>query len=57
MEAHPDLYADTPHGPRLAIRDGVLALDSLDTPGLGAATEPDYAAMEPMPKAAWPPAR
>jgi hypothetical protein len=56
MEAHPDLYADTPRGPRLMIRDGVLALGSLDTPGLGATTEPDHGAMEPMPKAAWPPA-
>jgi hypothetical protein len=56
MEAHPDLYADTPRGPRLMIRDGVLALDSLDTPGLGATAEPDHGAMDPMPEAAWPPA-
>jgi len=55
MEAHPDLYADTPRGSRLAIREGMLALDSLDTPGLGATAEPDYAAMEEMPKADWPP--
>jgi hypothetical protein len=55
MEAHPDLYAATPRGPRLAIRDGMLALGSLDTPGLGATVEPDFAAMEAMPKAAWPP--
>jgi len=54
MEAHPDLYADTPHGPRLAVRDGALAIGSLDTPGLGATVEPDYAAMEAMPKADWP---
>ncbi len=54
MEAHPDLYADTPRGPRLRIRDGVLEIGSLDTPGLGATEEPDYAAMEAMPKAAWP---
>jgi hypothetical protein len=54
MEAHPDLYADTPRGPRLAIRDGVLDIGSLDVPGLGATVEPDFAAMEPMPKAAWP---
>ena len=31
-------------------------LGSLDTPGLGATVEPDYAAMAPMPRAAWPPA-
>lgn len=55
MEAHPDLYADTPRGPRLAIREGMLALDSLDTPGLGATVEPDFGAMAEMPKAEWPP--
>lgn len=54
MEAHPDLYADTPRGPRLRIAEGVLEIGSLDVPGLGAQAEPDYAAMEPMPKAAWP---
>jgi hypothetical protein len=56
MEAHPDLYADTPRGPRLRIADGVLEIGSLDVPGLGAAVEPDVTAMEPMPQAAWPPA-
>ncbi len=54
MEAHPDLYADTPRGPRLAIRDGALALGSLSVPGMGANIEPDYVAMESMPKAVWP---
>jgi len=54
MEAHPDIYADTPRGPRLAIREGLLEIGSLDVPGLGATTEPDYAAMAPMPAAAWP---
>jgi hypothetical protein len=52
--AHPDLYIETPRGPRLAIRGGALEIGSLDTPGLGAAAEPDYAAMEDMPKAEWP---
>lgn len=56
MEAHPDLYADTPRGPRLRIRDGLLDIGSLDAPGFGAAEEPDVAAMEAMPRAAWPPA-
>ncbi|MBV1795830.1 enolase C-terminal domain-like protein [Siccirubricoccus sp. G192] len=55
LEAHPDLYADTPRGPRLRIVAGALELGSLDTPGLGATVEPDYAAMEAMPRAAWPP--
>jgi len=54
MEAHPDLYADTPAGPRLAIRDGMLEIGSLDCPGFGAGIEPDYADMQPMPAAAWP---
>ncbi len=55
MEAHPDLYADTPRGPRLLIRDGVLELGSLDVPGLGATAEPDLDAMAAMPRADWPP--
>lgn len=54
LAAHPDLYADTAHGPRLAIRDGVLELGSLAVPGLGANIEPDYVAMEAMPAALWP---
>jgi len=53
LQAHPGLYADTPHGPRLAIRDGVLDLSSLETPGLGATLEPDFGAMDVMPKAVW----
>jgi hypothetical protein len=56
MEAHPDLYADTSHGPRLAVREGALEIASLATPGLGATVEPDFRALEPMPKAEWPPA-
>lgn len=56
LEAHPDLYADTPDGPRLAIREGMLELGSVvDAVGLGAALEPDMAAMAAMPAAAWPP--
>ena len=55
MEAHPDLYADTSRGARLAIREGVLDIGSVvDAVGLGAALEPDVAAMEPMRRAAWP---
>ena len=55
QEAHPDLYADTPRGPRLRIVEGMLEIGSLDTTGLGATEEPDVAAMEAMPRAAWPP--
>lgn len=56
MEEYPDLYADTPRGPRLAIREGMLELGSVNAAkGLGATIEPDTRAMEAMPKAAWPP--
>lgn len=54
LAAHPTLYAGSAHGPRLAIREGLLELDSIDVPGLGAAIEPDFTAMQPMPKAHWP---
>ncbi|WP_431282347.1 mandelate racemase [Humitalea sp. 24SJ18S-53] len=56
MEAHPGLYADTARGPRLAITAGALDLASLDCAGLGATEEPDFVAMDAMPRAAWPPA-
>jgi hypothetical protein len=52
--AHPDLYEDTPHGPRLRIREGLLDIGSLATPGMGSAVWPDVSAMQLMEKAAWP---
>ena len=52
--AHPDLYEDTSHGPRLRIRAGLLDIGSIATPGLGSAPWPDVTAMQPMEKAAWP---
>ena len=54
LEAHPGLYADTSRGPRLAIRDGMLDISNLETPGLGASLEPDTRAMDVMAKAVWP---
>ncbi len=54
MESHPDLYADTPHGPRLAIHDGTLEIASLAVPGFGSEQMPDVTAMREMEKAAWP---
>lgn len=54
MEAHPDLYADTPRGPRLAIREGALDIGSLAVPGFGSVEMPDVMAMRAMEKAAWP---
>lgn len=54
MEAHPDLYADTPRGPRLAIREGALEIGSLAVPGFGSTEMPDVKAMRVMEQAAWP---
>lgn len=54
LAVHPDLYAASPRGPRLAVRGGALEIGSLDTPGLGATVEPDLAATEAMPRAEWP---
>jgi hypothetical protein len=46
LSAHPDLYRDSGGRVRLAIRDGVLALGSLATPGLAVGVMPDFAAMK-----------
>lgn len=46
--AHPDLYAPSDHGPRLAIRDGRLALDSLFAPGFAHRAAPDWRTMRPL---------
>jgi hypothetical protein len=54
LAAHPGLYRPRARGPRLAITEGMLDLGSLDCAGFGSAVLPDTAAMEPMPKAAWP---
>ena len=54
MEAHPDLYADTPHGPRLRIIEGMLDIASLAVPGFGSLETPDVTAMRAMSPAAWP---
>jgi hypothetical protein len=54
MEAHPDLYADTSRGPRLAIREGMLEIGSLAAPGFGTSEMPDFRAMRSMETAVWP---
>ncbi|MBM3567815.1 MAG: mandelate racemase [Alphaproteobacteria bacterium] len=54
LAAHPDLYEPGSGTVRLRISGGRLALGSLDCPGFGSAVLPDIAAMDPMPKAAWP---
>ncbi len=48
LSAHPDLY-ETSHGSvRLAIRDGSIALVSLDIPGFASGAEPTWTTLEPM---------
>ena len=50
LTRHPDLYHRAPDGrARLTIRDGAIALSSLDTPGLGFAPLPDFDAMNKSP--------
>lgn len=45
LAAHPDLYRDDAGTVRLAIRNGQLAIGSLDTPGLGSAVWPETASL------------
>ena len=46
LAAHPALYRRAPNGRvRLAIRDGAIALGSLDMPGLAVGAMPDFDAM------------
>jgi hypothetical protein len=48
LSAHPDLY-ETSHGSvRLAIRDGSIALGSLDIPGFACGGEPDWTTLAPQ---------
>jgi hypothetical protein len=46
--AHPDLYADVNGTACLIVRDGRIALGSLDAPGFAHAADPDFDAMTPM---------
>jgi Enolase C-terminal domain-like len=52
LAAHPDLYGRRHGAVRLAIRDGRIALGSLDCPGFAAGAEPDWSSMQTMPAAA-----
>ena len=45
LRAHGDLYHDAGGITRLTIAGGQIALGSLDTPGLGSAVIPDFAAL------------
>lgn len=52
LAAHPDLYERCHGAVRVAIRDGRLALGSLDCPGFAVRAEPDWSSMQTMPAAA-----
>jgi len=54
LAAHPDLYHEQDGHIRLRIAKGDISIGSLDAPGFGTSVDPDFAAAEPMPKAAWP---
>jgi hypothetical protein len=48
LSAHPGLYEKSHGSVRLAIRDGSIALGSLDIPGFASGAEPDWTTLEPM---------
>lgn len=48
LRAHPDLYEDSHGAVRLRIRDGEMAIASLDTPGFASGALPDFEAMRPL---------
>ena len=48
LDAHPDLYERSHGAVRLRIRDGRIALASLDTAGYASAALPDWSAMAPL---------
>jgi hypothetical protein len=48
LAAHPDLYRDDGGNVRLAIRNGTIALRSLDQPGFGSRAEPDWTSLAPL---------
>ncbi|PIT05670.1 hypothetical protein TSA1_36795 [Bradyrhizobium nitroreducens] len=46
--AHPDLYADAGQGIRLAIHNGDLLTESLNTTGFATSVHPDWSALRPL---------
>ena len=48
LDAHPDLYERSHGAVRLRIRDGRIALASLDTAGYASGALPDWSAMAPL---------
>jgi hypothetical protein len=50
LAAHPDIYHRAKNGRvRVTIRDGTIAIGSLDTPGIGVGPLPDFTAMNTSP--------
>ena len=49
LAAHPDLYEHAHGAVRVRIRDGRLAIGSLDAPGFASGAMPDFGAMRTMP--------
>ena len=52
--AHPDLYETTPRGTRIVIRNGMIALGSLRTPGFASGAVPDLESLTLLQVAAAP---
>jgi hypothetical protein len=48
LAAHPDLYESSHGSVRLAIREGSIALGSLDIPGFASGAEPTWTTLEPL---------
>ncbi|MFL6694626.1 MAG: enolase C-terminal domain-like protein [Ramlibacter sp.] len=48
LHAHPDVYERSHGAVRLSIRNGRIALASLDTPGFASGAMPDFHAMQPL---------
>ena len=49
LDAHPDLYERSHGAVRVRLRDGRLAIGSLEAPGYASGAMPDWGAMRPMP--------
>jgi hypothetical protein len=54
LNAHPDLYHEQNGRVRLHVREGRLAIGSLQCPGFGSPITPDLSTTAPMPRAEWP---
>jgi hypothetical protein len=48
LAAQPGLYEESHGSVRLAIRDGLIDISSLDAPGFASAAQPDWATLDPL---------